>query len=228
MFQLILALTIFLVLLGIKESNGFFSTQVREGLRYALTTEWNYQPVMDRVVQYGLQTVSVDLPFFDTLPAGVVAGDDKDKDKDKDQVVEVIQPENNVPALPVSGSLDRAYGWVTDDSSGLERFHTGIDITAPEGTPVRAVFDGKVARIGRDDSYGLYVLITHSGARSSLYAHLGEVQVAEGDEVKAGAIIGRVGLEGDFEGWGLHFEFREREELVDPLNVFNLTTEEKS
>lgn len=208
--QCLLVLAVFLVLLAVKDGRGPVGTQVRETLAYVLTTEWDYQVALDHVVNLGLQTVAVDVPFLAGPPHR--------------EVTEVMGPANGenegtgqeLP-MPVSGRLVKEYGWVVDPLDNLERFHPGIDIAAPEGSPVRAVMPGTVKMAGSDDTYGQYVLVDHDRDVFTLYANLGEVLVQEGDRVTVGQVLGAVGTEGDLNEPGLHFELREQGKLIDPL-----------
>ncbi|HIE12519.1 MAG TPA: M23 family metallopeptidase [Desulfotomaculum sp.] len=200
LYQIAVALSIFLVLMGLREVGGPFGPKVDRGLRTVLTTEWNYQPVLERVVRHGLQAVGGDFSFLGE-PAKPVAG-----------------PAPGEPfCLPVSGRVIRGYGWSKDPVSNLEQFHPGIDIEAPAGAPVKAVADGEVAKIGTDPALGSYILIEHGGGNATLYAQLGEVAVSLGQQVVAGEVIGGVGEKGDIAGSGLHFEYREEGRPVDPL-----------
>lgn len=91
---------------------------------------------------------------------------------------------------------------------GLE-FHPGIDYKAPLGTPIYAVDDGKVVVAKNDaEGYGLYVVIEHSNY-CTLYAHMKALEVKVGQSIKAGQIIGHIGLTGMTTGAHLHFEIRD-------------------
>lgn len=205
LYHIAIALSIFLVLIGLKEAGGPIGREVNEGLRTVLTTEWNYQPVMERVVRHGLQAVGGDFSFLGE-PVTPVAG-----------------PEPGQPlCLPVSGRMVRGYGWTKDPVSALEQFHPGIDIEAPAGSPVKAVADGEVAKMGTDPAVGSYVLLEHGGGTATLYAQLGEVAVSLGQQVLAGEVIGCAGEKGDINGSGLHFEYREKGRPVNPLDKVTL------
>ena len=84
----------------------------------------------------------------------------------------------------------------------------GIDIRAPVGTPIKAAADGTVIFVGgaRCCSYGLHVEVQHDGGFTTLYAHLRDFAVKNGDEVTAGQIVGFAGLTGRTTGPHLHFE----------------------
>jgi murein DD-endopeptidase MepM/ murein hydrolase activator NlpD len=91
------------------------------------------------------------------------------------------------------------------------RTHKGIDVAMPVGTPLKAVMDGVVsaAQSGSGSrSYGLYVIIEHSGGKSTLYAHMSKIMVKVGDNVTKGQIIGLSGNTGYSTGPHLHFELR--------------------
>jgi murein DD-endopeptidase MepM/ murein hydrolase activator NlpD len=95
-------------------------------------------------------------------------------------------------------------------------FHRGLDISAPRGTPVRAVAPGIVAVAGNGNGYGLYIVVNHGNGMSTLYAHLLDFAVHRGDRVDAGEILGRVGKSGNATGYHLHFEVRRETQPVDP------------
>ncbi|WP_051688038.1 murein hydrolase activator EnvC family protein [Desulfofalx alkaliphila] len=193
------ALAIFLVVLTLRETNHPVGIQAREGLKYMLTTDWDYRPALDKAVQLGLQAVNIDIPFFNDVPG----------------TSPVLAPPSDAGqyAIPVSGRVVRQYGWIKD-SDGLEVFNSGIFISCREGTEVRAARSGKVARLGEEKDLGNYVLIDHGNGDFTMYAGLGEIHVTEGQEIQQEMPIGTVA--GGKEP-GLHFEIRENHKLVDPL-----------
>lgn len=98
------------------------------------------------------------------------------------------------------------------------QFHEGIDISAPAGTAIYAVDDGKV--VYSDDrirGYGNMIVIKHSGNLSTVYAHNRVNLVKEGDFVRRGQKIAEVGMTGNATGNHLHFEVRVGKEAVDPM-----------
>ncbi len=103
--------------------------------------------------------------------------------------------------------------------------HTGQDYTAPAGTPVLAVASGTV-RLARDCYYsGQTLLVDHGSGLVSQYMHLEKMLVAEGEEVSAGQIIGRVGSTGRATGPHLHLGIRLFEQRVDPETLWGLFPE---
>jgi murein DD-endopeptidase MepM/ murein hydrolase activator NlpD len=99
--------------------------------------------------------------------------------------------------------------------------HTGVDIGAPEGTPVKPGAPGKVISTGWMGGYGNAVIVDHGGGRTTLYAHLSKIECSAGDEVNLNSIIGRVGSTGYSTGNHLHFEVRIKGDPVDPLGSIN-------
>ncbi|MBI3757752.1 MAG: M23 family metallopeptidase [Deltaproteobacteria bacterium] len=105
----------------------------------------------------------------------------------------------------------------------LERVrpHTGIDFSAPRGTPVRAVSSGKVTFAGRQSGYGNIVRIDHPGPYDTAYAHLDRIaeSAREGATVEKGQIIGFVGATGLATGPHLHFEMYKDGSFINPLTA---------
>ena len=96
--------------------------------------------------------------------------------------------------------------------------HDGINIDAPEGTPVHAAADGDVVYAShRLTGYGKLIIIRHARDMFTAYAHNQRNLVHKGDRVKAGDIIARVGRSGRSSGPHLHFEVRRGPTPVDPL-----------
>ncbi|MDI6710557.1 MAG: M23 family metallopeptidase [Thermoanaerobacterales bacterium] len=217
-FRVGVAALLLVIILGLRGEEGGLGGQVRDRLAYVLTTEWDYRPVLGRVVDFGLQTVSVNTPLLEDLPYR------KGEEPPGPPATEVMKPAD-LPALPVSGRVLRGYGWTIDSLDGMERFHPGVDITCAEGTPVKAVLAGTVAQVGDDRLYGPYVLLNHGGETYTLYAQVQDIQVKEGEEVSAGQVLAHAGAEGEVGEAGLHFEYREGSKLVDPLTKFDLAQE---
>jgi len=86
--------------------------------------------------------------------------------------------------------------------------HTGVDLAAPVGTPVRATLAGVARVLVSATGYGLHVVVDHGGGLTSLYGHLSAVSVVDGAAVEAGEVVGAVGSTGNSTGPHLHFEIR--------------------
>ena len=121
------------------------------------------------------------------------------------------------------GSLTQPFG---PTSLALEpplgqyaHFHTGIDIAAAYGSPVMAAADGLVVSVQHTSvGYGNYVIIAHGGGLLTLYGHLADTTVVEGQQVGRGQVIGHEGATGLATGPHLHFEVRFNGAVVDPMS----------
>lgn len=114
------------------------------------------------------------------------------------------------------GHLSSSFGWRKDPINGEDRYHYGIDIAAPEGTPVRAPAQGKVLMSGFREGYGNFVMLDHGQGMTTLYAHQRENKVNDGEWVKRGTVLGTVGSSGRSTGPHLHFEVRSKGAYQDP------------
>jgi murein DD-endopeptidase MepM/ murein hydrolase activator NlpD len=98
--------------------------------------------------------------------------------------------------------------------------HLGVDIGAPQGTPIYAAADGQVTFAGWGASGGWYIIIDHKNGYQTLYAHNSANLVSAGQWVKRGQVIGRVGSTGSATGPHVHFEVRHNGNFVDPMRFF--------
>ncbi len=109
----------------------------------------------------------------------------------------------------------------SDLLNGVWRKHNGVDIGASYGTSIYASDGGTVVSSTYSSSYGNYVMISHGGGRYTLYAHMSKRLVGEGDAVKQGQVIGKVGSTGYSFGAHIHFEIIENGAYVNPLNYLS-------
>jgi murein DD-endopeptidase MepM/ murein hydrolase activator NlpD len=96
------------------------------------------------------------------------------------------------------------------------RLHSGIDLRAPRGTPVKASSHGRVIFSGRKSGYGKIIIIAHAGGVETTYAHNSRNLVVVGQRVKKGKVIAKVGRTGNATGYHLHFEIRQRGKAINP------------
>jgi len=117
---------------------------------------------------------------------------------------------------PVRGPINSGFG--TRRSLGATGdVHTGVDIDARAGTPVRAPARGIVAFAGWQNGYGRTIILEHGLGVQSLYAHLSKFVVKRGQRVEQDATIGLTGNSGHSSGPHLHYEVRVNERPVNPL-----------
>ena len=120
--------------------------------------------------------------------------------------------------IPVDGvRLTSDFGMRWHPVLGGHRMHKGIDLSSPIGTPVHATADGVIGRADWFSSYGLYIAIEHGGALETRYGHLSRVNVAAGQFVHKGDVIGYVGTTGRSTGPHLHYEVRVEGVAVNPI-----------
>lgn len=115
--------------------------------------------------------------------------------------------------------LSSRYGVRVHPRGGDPRFHNGLDLRAPAGTPVYAAADGVVMASGAAGAYGLRVVVDHGAGLRSLYAHHSRNLVRPGERVRRGQPIALVGRTGNATGDHLHFELRWGGGTVDPRTV---------
>jgi len=98
------------------------------------------------------------------------------------------------------------FGWRVHPISGTMRFHSGVDLASPLGSPVLAAFSGRVISSSWMGGYGNAIVLEHGQKLRSLYAHLSESLVSPGQFIPQGAVIGLSGSTGNSTGPHLHFE----------------------
>jgi murein DD-endopeptidase MepM/ murein hydrolase activator NlpD len=118
---------------------------------------------------------------------------------------------------PVEGKVSSGFGYRTS-LSGSRRFHSGVDIYAPSGTPLYACESGQVIKAEYHGGYGYSILIYHGGSFATFYAHLSGFAVSVGQNVSRGQIIGYVGTTGYTTGPHLHLEVRVNGVAQNPMN----------
>jgi murein DD-endopeptidase MepM/ murein hydrolase activator NlpD len=122
-------------------------------------------------------------------------------------------------ALPVAGRVTSGYGRRSDPISGEDSRHHGVDVGAPEGTPIRVPVGGVVLSAGPRGGYGNAVEVDHGNGLVTLYGHAAELLVTPGEFVQPGQEIATVGSSGRSTGPHLHFEVREGGRAIDPLRA---------
>lgn len=131
----------------------------------------------------------------------------------------------SIPAIqPLSGKNLRrgisGFGSRIHPIYKIRKMHSGIDFSAPTGTPVHATGNGKVTKAESDHGYGRHIEIDHGYGYKTLYAHLSKFAVRRGNQVKRGDLIGYVGNTGASTGPHLHYEVLKNNRSVNPINFF--------
>ena len=135
---------------------------------------------------------------------------------EQEEKEEELMPEVNGIKLalkPISGTITSRYG---ESSSLRKSTHTGLDIAATTGTPIKVVADGIVTNASYSGSYGNLVKISHGDGVETWYAHTSKMYVTVGQKVSAGDTIAAVGSTGNSTGAHLHFEIRINGNHVNP------------
>ncbi len=126
---------------------------------------------------------------------------------------------------PAPGKVRVPFGLRKHPKFDTYTLQNGVEIDAPPETPVTVVHDGTVVFADRFLGYGLMVVVDHGGKHHSLYAHLGDVAVRQGQKVEAGQTLGSVG--GGLEAPGLYFEMRFQGKPEDPADWLRKPTAER-
>lgn len=123
--------------------------------------------------------------------------------------------------LPIAGWISSPFGYRRHPYDGLFRLHSGVDIAAEPGTPVRATAPGTVIFSGYREGYGKVVVINHGYGISTLFAHNSKLFANSGIHVKRGDVISEVGSTGMSTGPHLHYEIRKNGIPVNPATFFS-------
>ena len=117
---------------------------------------------------------------------------------------------------PVAGKVIRGFGKHTHPKYGTVTMNNGLDISAKGGAPIVAVAAGFVEFVDWIDAFGKCVIINHGGGYYTLYAHVADTNVSQGQKVGRGQAIAEVGDTGSLEGYVCHFEIRQARKALNP------------
>ena len=117
--------------------------------------------------------------------------------------------------------ISSPFGWRIHPVYGDNRFHNGVDMAAPGGSPILAAYDGDVVAAGYSSSMGNYIYINHGSGLVTIYMHASALYVKAGQSVSKGDKIAAVGTTGTSTGKHLHFGVRLNGSYVDPMGYFN-------
>ncbi|OYU96449.1 MAG: peptidase M23 [Bacteroidetes bacterium B1(2017)] len=138
--------------------------------------------------------------------------------------IPAIQPISNKDLTRVASG----FGYRIHPIFKTHKFHSGIDFTAPQGTPIYATGNGTVSLAENGNGYGNHVIVYHGFGYSSLYAHMSRIKARPGQKVKRGELIGYVGSTGTSTAPHVHYEVIKGKNKINPINYFfnDLTEEE--
>ncbi len=124
---------------------------------------------------------------------------------------------------PRLSSITSAFGYRSDPFDGESaELHPGIDFRGAKGDPVHVTADGNVVFTGRKGGYGNCIIVQHKNDFETLYGHLSHIDVKEGQSVKTGDVIGKVGSTGRSTGTHLHYEVRKNGKPINPVKFLTL------
>ena len=140
---------------------------------------------------------------------------EEQKQKEEEERINSLPDINGIKlaVTPIEGTITSRYGV----SSRIRKStHTGLDIAATSGTPIKVVAAGTVIAASYDGSYGKLVKVDHGNGVETWYAHTSKMYVKVGEQVEAGDVIAAVGSTGNSTGPHLHLEIRVNGEHVNP------------
>ncbi|MCF8720692.1 murein hydrolase activator EnvC family protein [Nitrospina gracilis] len=123
---------------------------------------------------------------------------------------------------PVQGKRLNRFGKKWNDRFGTYIVYNGINLGVKAGTPVKAIFYGKVLYTGFLEGYGNLVILGHGNNYHSLYGHLDSIQVKKGQVMEEGKVIGQSGNSGSLVGDALYFELRHKGKPIKPSPWFQV------
>lgn len=235
--QMAACLILLLVVILIKNINTPFTNYVTDKVRFVLEQNIEINNIF-KTVDNALGKLKPDNSSKDST-------DNKGNVKDDSSLTDTSNNTNNIKSntpetsvlsastengsdltvsmiTPVKGVLSSGYGERKDKLTGLVKQHEGVDIGATDGDDISAVLDGTVVDTGNSKSYGKYIRIRHDERFETLYAHCSVVSVVQGQEIKQGDIIGKVGNTGASTASHLHFEVWKDGKHVNPLEYISV------
>jgi len=181
---------------------------------------------------FPVQVVSAHFPIQKlTVPQNYVDLDDETTKRVEEEQDLILKSLNKVTTQrfwsgqfirPVEGKVSGSFGRKRIINGQPRSPHSGEDFTAPQGTPVHATNEGVIALVGDFFFSGKSIVLDHGLGLYTMYFHLDEVDVAEGDKISKGEVLGKVGATGRATGPHLHWGMRIDGARVNPLSILNV------
>lgn len=176
--------------------------------------------IAEKVTENPQEILTNDLEVAKNTVLGKISAEALQK-KQEEEAAKALADVNGIKiaVLPVTGTISSRYGV----SSRIRvSTHTGLDIAAASGTPIKVVSDGTVTFAGWSGSYGYLVKVSHGNGVETWYAHTSKMYVSVGQNIVAGDVIAAVGSTGNSTGPHLHLEIRINGKTVNPQNyIYN-------
>ena len=161
------------------------------------------------------ESVSYSSPQNETEPMGGV--DIKTYEAEVNTSFSPYTVTANITPPIENGRYTSYFGYRVNPITGEFTFHTGVDIAAPSGTPIRAAYNGTVTKVGEDSRAGKYIFLEHDDGFVTFYCHCSEIAAQKGTVIRQGETIARVGSTGWSTGPHLHFEIRKDNIRLNPM-----------
>lgn len=195
--QSIVCLLLFLLCLFVKTQPESDQPFAQNAIRFIMENNTDFAAIPQQILQ-----------FFKTLTET-----ENSTIPNKDVLTSLV--------LPVDAPITSPFGLRTHPTDGTEKFHYGVDIGAPEGEKIKCTAKGTAVEVGKHNEYGNYILVQHSDEIYTMYAHCQSILPKTGDEIQAGQVIATVGATGNVTGPHLHFELRNGDTYLDPVEFIS-------
>lgn len=200
------ALALFALVYSAHVSNTRIGQEVSGAVRQILATQTDFAYYTERVVEY----VTTHWPNTVKL-AGIPVL------KQVQTTISRSADPLRYMTKPVQGQIITRYGWQTNPAPKPSTWHEGIAIAAPIGTSVQAAADGRIKVVTDSAQLGKMLIIDHGQSVETVYGHVSDILVKEGDLVSQGQVMAHIGKDGSTAGSEFYFELRENGKAVDPL-----------
>ncbi len=143
-------------------------------------------------------------------------------EQDRERMLRMLE---SIPSIwPASGALSSGFGMRIHPIYGYEKYHSGIDISALYGSPIYSTAYGRVTYAGYYSGYGNTVMVDHGNGMQTLYGHCSSIDVQEGQMVRKGQIVARIGSTGLSTGPHVHYEVQLAGAPTDPEPYLEYTS----